>query len=55
MDKVSLLQEQKASVWKRPAENGSKGTKVGWIAFMPEKIGLKRHCRNQESRRNIDD
>jgi hypothetical protein len=52
MDNSSLLQEQKASVWKRPAENSSK---VGWIAFMPEKIGLKRHCRNRESRRNIDD
>ena len=41
MDKFSLLQEREASVWKRPAENSAKGTKVGWIAFMPEKPGLK--------------
>ena len=41
MDKFSLLQEREASVWKRPAEKSSKGTKVGWKSFMPEKLGLK--------------
>jgi hypothetical protein len=25
------------SAWKRQAENSSKGTKVGWKSFMPEK------------------
>lgn len=41
MDKFSLLQEREASVWKRPAEKSSKGTKVGWKSFMLEKPGLK--------------
>lgn len=41
MDKFSLVQEREASVWKRPAEKSSKGTKVGWKSLVSGKTGIE--------------